>query len=403
MSTQLGPSCAQVHTSSDLFLPPLPGYFTADEHSCDQFLRHKSFAVSPIRLERDALRPNVLVQHENEFVFTFPRGQSDSPDPCSSVALTLHPTLDLTGYHAGFNMDFNCAESINFAIDSWVELGRRAKVCECVADSVKIDVDAVLAEHELLTEIERQKALKAAAALLPKPAPVPKKRKLAIEGSTNGGSPSPAASPAPSGAIKKAKTQPAGPPPSDARPMAIFQPAPPPPPPPVVYQPPEPPCVLCPSLERFDLMPVVAVPPSISQTNTEPGKVWLAHERCAANIPETYFVDVNVPDGRGGVRQIKMIEGVTGVSKDRWALGCAVCTKTSFKKMGGKIQCTKGKCLVSRILSKMVLSARWSCADFCPSSSARVPCDLCAREPRCGPARRRGDRVRVRQERRGRR
>ena len=68
----------------------------------------------------------------------------------------------------------------------------------------------------------------------------------------------------------------------------------------------------------FIVVPVVVPPETISQTNTEPGKVWLAHERCAANIPETYFVDVNVPDGRGGVRQIKMIEGVTGVSKDRW-------------------------------------------------------------------------------------
>ena len=217
----------------------------------------------------------MLVQHENEFVFTFPRG-----------------------YHAGFNMDFNCAESINFAIDSWVDLGRRARVCECVADSVKIDVDAVLAEHELLSEIERQKAEKAAAALLPKPTPVhvPKKRKLVGEASANGGSPSPAGSPAPSsaGAPKKARTQTGSSAASDTRPPASYYPPPPPPPPPVVYQPPEPPCVLCPSLERSDLMAVVAVPPSIAQTNTQPGKVWLAHERCAANIPEVSLENLAV-------------------------------------------------------------------------------------------------------------
>ena len=72
---------------------------------------------------------------------------------------------------------------------------------------------------------------------------------------------------------------------------------------------------------------------------------------------QTYFVDATVSDGRGGVRQIKMIEGVTGISKDRWALGCAVCTKSSFKKMGGKIQCTKGKCLVSRLSTDLKLGA----------------------------------------------
>ena len=38
------------------------------------------------------------------------------------------------GYHAGFNLGFNCAESVNFALDSWLELGRKAKACECVSD-----------------------------------------------------------------------------------------------------------------------------------------------------------------------------------------------------------------------------------------------------------------------------
>ena len=43
------------------------------------------------------------------------------------------------GYHAGFNMGFNCAESVNFALDSWVELGRRAKVCACVSHRYVLD------------------------------------------------------------------------------------------------------------------------------------------------------------------------------------------------------------------------------------------------------------------------
>lgn len=87
------------------------GYFPKDTSQCPQFLRHKSFLASPTLLAQSSCRPNFLVQREHEFVITFPRG-----------------------YHAGFNLGFNCAESVNFALESWVELGRRAKACQCVAD-----------------------------------------------------------------------------------------------------------------------------------------------------------------------------------------------------------------------------------------------------------------------------
>ena len=38
------------------------------------------------------------------------------------------------GYHAGFNLGLNCAESVNFALDSWIELGRKAEACQCIPD-----------------------------------------------------------------------------------------------------------------------------------------------------------------------------------------------------------------------------------------------------------------------------
>ncbi len=60
-------------------------------------------------LAKTSCRPNTLVQQAGEFVITFPRG-----------------------YHAGFNLGFNCAESVNFALDSWIELGRKAQACNCV-------------------------------------------------------------------------------------------------------------------------------------------------------------------------------------------------------------------------------------------------------------------------------
>jgi JmjC domain, hydroxylase len=89
----------------------LSGYFPADTSSCPEFLRHKSYLASPTLLAESACRPNVLVQHEGEFVITFPRG-----------------------YHAGFNLGLNCAESVNFALENWVELGRKAGFCQCVPD-----------------------------------------------------------------------------------------------------------------------------------------------------------------------------------------------------------------------------------------------------------------------------
>lgn len=92
-----------------MLLTAKSGYFSKDASSCPQFLRHKSFFASPSVLSQSSCRPNTLVQHAGEFVITYPHG-----------------------YHAGFNLGLNCAESVNFALESWIELGRRAKVCECV-------------------------------------------------------------------------------------------------------------------------------------------------------------------------------------------------------------------------------------------------------------------------------
>lgn len=90
----------------------LRSYFPSDASSCKQFLRHKSFLASPTVLAKEgSCKPNVMVQHAGEFVVTYPRG-----------------------YHAGFNLGFNCAESVNFALESWIEVGRRADVCGCVGD-----------------------------------------------------------------------------------------------------------------------------------------------------------------------------------------------------------------------------------------------------------------------------
>ncbi|KAF9437371.1 hypothetical protein BGZ76_001039 [Entomortierella beljakovae] len=96
------------------------GIFSSDYKNCPQFLRHKTYLLSPSKLATDGVPVNRMVQHEGEFVLTFP-----------------------FAYHSGYNLGFNCAESINFALDDWIPIGRKAESCKCINDSVQIDVEAI--------------------------------------------------------------------------------------------------------------------------------------------------------------------------------------------------------------------------------------------------------------------
>jgi len=90
-----------------------------DAKDCDQFLRHKTYLVSPSILKsKYGVEVNKVIHREGEFVVTFP-----------------------IGYHSGYNLGYNCAESVNFAIENWLNYGKTARKCQCEADSVFIDVD----------------------------------------------------------------------------------------------------------------------------------------------------------------------------------------------------------------------------------------------------------------------
>ena len=54
----------------------------------------------------------------------------------------------LRGYHAGFNLGFNCTEAVKFATESWDDLILRTRACECINDSVRVDVEETVKVRE---------------------------------------------------------------------------------------------------------------------------------------------------------------------------------------------------------------------------------------------------------------
>src|SRR5579859_1054089 len=106
---------------ADKFEAVMRSNFPNDHKGCPQFMRHKTFLASPSALEAKGIKVNRLVHHEGEFVITFP-----------------------FGYHSGYNLGYNCAESVNFATEEWLVIGRKARKCNCAEDSVNINVDEII-------------------------------------------------------------------------------------------------------------------------------------------------------------------------------------------------------------------------------------------------------------------
>ncbi|WVR04028.1 hypothetical protein IAU60_001027 [Kwoniella sp. DSM 27419] len=291
----------------------LQGYFAEESRKCDQFLRHKAYAVSPHRLANDGINVNMLVHNQGEFVITYPRG-----------------------YHAGFNMGFNCAESVNFALDSWVELGRRAKACTCVSHSVRIDVDEMLAkeerrmrgEEDLLQAIEEERKAQRPRKRLAEHSdgqskraykePVIKGEDVDLEHDVDATEQLPVAR-------NRKHKQPINLSPS--RPTAI------------VKENPTYPCLFCPGLGKEGLLPVRDPPENVkNQWKPRTGEIK-AHHSCALALPNVGIEDIEV---NGRTRTFIM--GVDNIESARWNLKCAVCQDKRLQKTGAKVQCTKGKC-----------------------------------------------------------
>ncbi|EQK99665.1 regulator of deoxyribodipyrimidine photo-lyase PHR1 [Ophiocordyceps sinensis CO18] len=247
-----------------------------DAKACDQFLRHKGFLISPHQLlQHYGIKVNKVVSYPGEFVVTYPYG-----------------------YHSGYNLGYNCAEAVNFALDSWLPMGKIAKKCECAQaqDSVWINVYEV--ERKLRgeeteyeeTEDEEDDDGDGDGDMSGLPTPpashgvrfkdINRKRKRGLPGKRD------------KVKVKKIK-------------LRLKAKA-------------EPPCCLCPhDVPGLDMLP------------TEDGRK--AHRMCALYMPETY---VDTVDDK------EVIFNVTGISKDRLDLKCLFCRS----KHGACVQCTKKKC-----------------------------------------------------------
>lgn len=94
------------------------GYFPASYKTCNAYLRHKMSLINPSMLKKHNVPYDKITQEAGEIMITFPYG-----------------------YHSGFNHGFNCAESTNFAMERWVEYGKRALQCHCSKDMVRISMD----------------------------------------------------------------------------------------------------------------------------------------------------------------------------------------------------------------------------------------------------------------------
>lgn len=86
---------------------------------CPAFLRHKMTILDPKWLRDYEIPYDTVTQEAGMIMITFP-----------------------FGYHSGFNHGFNIAESTNFATERWVEYGKKASICHCCPDAVKISMEA---------------------------------------------------------------------------------------------------------------------------------------------------------------------------------------------------------------------------------------------------------------------
>jgi hypothetical protein len=187
-----------------------------------------------------------------------------------------------------------------------MELGRKARVCECVDDSVRIDID------QLLADAEEAKAAKEGGPGKPrrksevdgvdgKENKTPRKRKSSGE---KDGSPSKKVKIEGQVVTKSVKLK-LGPRPPTELPLL---------------------CCLCANTSEKSLLRVMEPPVGIREAGegikvegTEERR-YMAHELCANVVPETWVDEIDVPVADGSVKKERVVFGVNAIVRDRWNL-----------------------------------------------------------------------------------
>lgn len=106
------------------------GNFHEAKSQCSEYMRHKRCLISPMILKKAGISFTRTIQYPGDAIITFPGS-----------------------YHFGFNSGFNAAEATNFAVPEWVPYGKKARVCLCRPDSVRIDMHRF---ERLLLRYERE-------------------------------------------------------------------------------------------------------------------------------------------------------------------------------------------------------------------------------------------------------
>ncbi|ROW06912.1 hypothetical protein VMCG_04156 [Cytospora schulzeri] len=248
--------------------------------ACDQFLRHKAFLISPSHLlQHYNIKVNKVLSYPGEFVVTYPYG-----------------------YHSGYNLGYNCAEAVNFALDSWLPMGKIAKKCECAQaqDSVWVDVYEIerklrgeptpeyWTEEEEDSDDDEDEEDEEEETGLPSP---PDSHTVRIKAS----------------ALKRKRAKITKEKKEKAKKLRLR-----------VKAHVEPPCCLCPN----DI-------PGAEILSTDDDRK--AHRLCALYLPETYIETVNGKE---------TVSNAAGIEKARLELKCLYCRS----KRGACFQCSQKKC-----------------------------------------------------------
>lgn len=106
-------------SESDKFDAMARQLFPEGASACSEFVRHKNMMISPSLLRSYNIDYVQALQHPGEFI-----------------------VLNASSYHAGYNLGFNCAEAVNFALPKWIEIGKDCSQCDCgaMADGVSLDM-----------------------------------------------------------------------------------------------------------------------------------------------------------------------------------------------------------------------------------------------------------------------